>query len=77
MASSSAAPLSKSEIIEQHAQLEELRLVMAARSAGGREASGRYKKHDTARKIFMDAVVMPSLRLGKRIAPADWRRLAS
>ena len=48
---------------------------MAQRSAGGRAASGRYKKHDTARKIFIETVGMPSLRMGKRIAAADWRRL--
>ena len=77
MAASStfATPLTKAEIIDIHAKLEELRLVMASRSAGGREASGRYKRHDTARKVFIDTVAMPGLRLGKRIPAADWRRL--
>jgi len=48
---------------------------MAARSAGGRSASGRYKKHDTARLVFIKSVAMPALRLGKRIPAADWHRL--
>jgi hypothetical protein len=70
-----ATPLTKAEIIELHAQLEQLRLDMAARSAGGKQASGRYKKHDTARKVFIETVAIPSLRLGKRVEAADWRRL--
>jgi hypothetical protein len=48
-AAAGAVPLSKVEIIE----MLELRVDMAARSAGGKDASGRYKKHDTARKIYM------------------------
>ena len=52
--------LSKNEIIEQHAGLEQLKLDMAARSAGGRSASGRYKRHDTARKHYIASVAMPS-----------------
>ena len=66
-------PMTKEEIITKFAAVEQLKLTMAARSAGGRSASGRYKKHDTARKVFIDTVVMPSLRLGKRIEEEDWR----
>ena len=76
MESSSAAPLlSTSDLIEMHAKLEQLRIVMAERQAGGREAGGRYKRHDTARKVYIDTVAMPSLRRGKRIPAADWRCL--
>lgn len=74
-ASSTATPLTKSEIVEAHTKLEQLRLDMAARSAGGKETSGQYKKHDTARKVFIETVALPSLRMGKRIDAADWRRL--
>ena len=75
-ASAAATPLlEKHEMIEMHAQLEKLRLDMAARQAKGRATSGRYKKHDTARKNFIETVALPALRLGKRIDAADWRRL--
>jgi len=50
-------------------------MVMAERSAGGKQAQGRYKRHDTARKIYINTVAMPALRMGKRIPPEDWRRL--
>ena len=64
MAAALPPMLSKDELVEAHAKLEQLRVDMATRSAGGREASGRYKKHDTARKVYIDTVAMPSLRLG-------------
>ena len=67
--------LSKSEIVHCHAELEQLRIDMATRQAAGRTTSGRYKKHDTARKVFIDTVAMPGLRLGKRVDPDDWRKL--
>lgn len=73
--SADATPPTRCELIEMHAQIEQLRLDMAARSAGGKQASGRYKKHDTARKVFLETVAIPSLRLGKRVGAADWRRL--
>mmetsp|Transcript_11723 Transcript_11723/g.37432 ORF Transcript_11723/g.37432 Transcript_11723/m.37432 type:complete len:243 (-) Transcript_11723:36-764(-) len=75
MAAALPPMLSKDELVEAHAKVEQLRVDMATRSAGGREASGRYKKHDTARKVYIDTVAMPSLRLGKRIDDDDWRRL--
>ena len=37
-ASSTATPLTKSEIVEAYAKLEQLRLDMAARSAGGKQS---------------------------------------
>ena len=76
MASSSTdAPLTREEIVEQHAQLEQLRVTMASRQASGKSTSGRYKKHDSARKVFIDTIAVPSLRRGKRIPAADWKRL--
>ena len=75
MAAALPPMMSKDDIICAHAKLEQLRVDMAKRSAGGREASGRYKKHDTARKVYIETVAMPSLRLGKRCREDDWRRL--
>ena len=74
-AMTTTAPMSKQDIIRAHAELEQLQLDMARRSAGGKQASGRYKKHDSARKVFIQTVAMPSLRMGKRIDADDWRRL--
>ena len=74
-AMTTTAPMSKQDIIRAHAELEQLQLDMARRSAGGKQASGRYKKHDSARKVFIQMVAMPSLRMGKRIDADDWRRL--
>ena len=48
---------------------------MAARQAGGKCASGRYKAYDTARLLYIKTVAFPSLRLGKRIDTEDWRLL--
>jgi hypothetical protein len=65
----------RDEIIQHHAELQQLLLDMAARSAGGRRASGRYKAYDTARLVYIKTVAFPSLRLGKRIDTEDWRLL--
>ena len=65
----------RDEIIQHHAELQQLLLDMAARSAGGRRASGRYKAYDTARLLYIKTVAFPSLRLGKRIDAEDWRLL--
>ena len=35
----------------------------------------RYRKHDTARRVYIDTVAMPALRLGKLPPPDDWRML--
>ena len=65
----------RDEIIQHHAELQQLLLDMAARQAGGRPASGRYKAYDTARLLYIKTVAFPSLRLGKRIDTEDWRLL--
>ena len=65
----------RDEIIQHHAELQRLLADMAARSAGGKSASGRYKKYDTARLKYINTVALPSLRLGKRIDAEDWRLL--
>ena len=73
--SSTSTRPTKDEIIDMHARLEGLRLTMAERSAGGKSSSGRYKKHDTARKVYLDTVGIPGLRLGKLPPADDVRRL--
>ena len=65
----------RDEIIQHHAELQQLLLDMAARQAGGRPASGRYKAYDTARLLYIKTVAFPSLRLGKRIDTEEWRLL--
>ena len=65
----------RSEIIEHHAEFQQLLLDMAKRSAGGKPTSGRYKKYDSTRLLFLNTIAFPSLRLGKRIDPKDWRLL--
>ena len=65
----------RDEIIQHHAELQQLLLDMAARQAGGKCASGRYKAYDTARLLYIKTVAFPSLRLGKRIDTEDWRLL--
>ena len=59
----------RSEIIEHHAEFQQLLLDMAKRSAGGKPTSGRYKKYDSTRLLFLNTIAFPSLRLGKRIDP--------
>ena len=71
------APMSKQDIIRAHAELEQLQLDMARRSAGGKQTSGRYKKHDSARNVFIQTVAMPSLRMGKRIDAYQATEVAS
>ena len=62
------------EIVNTLAKIEALKATMAERSAGGKEASGRYKRHDTARKVYIDVVALPALRYGK-LPPANDARL--
>ena len=61
----------RSEIIEHHAEFQQLLLDMAKRSAGGKPTSGRYKKYDSTRLLFLNTIAFPSLRLGKRIDEKD------
>ena len=75
MAASAAFTASKNAIIDQHAKIEELRLTMAGRSAGGGALQGRYKRYDTARKIFIKSVVVHQLRNGKLLDAHDEKML--
>ena len=61
----------RSEIIEHHAEFQQLLLDMAKRSAGGKAASGRYRKYDSTRLLFLHTCAFTSLRLGKRIDEKD------
>ena len=47
------------QIIEMHAKLEGLKILMAARRHGGAGKSGRYLRHDTARLHFIDGQALP------------------
>ena len=66
---------SKDEIITMHAKIEELRVAMAARAHGGASVQGRWKQHDTARKVFIETVALPALRWGKLPPAADVKML--
>ena len=46
---------------------------MAARSAGGKSASGRYRAYDSAQLLYSTAVAFPTRQFGTRIDAADWR----
>ena len=61
----------REEIIQRHAEFQQLLIDMARRSAGGKAASGRYKKYDSTRLLFLHTCAFPSLRLGKRIDEKD------
>ena len=65
----------REEIIQHHAEFQQLLIDMARRSAGGKAASGRYKKYDSTRLLFLHTCAFPSLRLGKRIDAKDRRLL--
>ena len=66
---------SADQILDAKAQLDGLLLEMKSRSAGGKAASGRYKKHDTARLSYINCVALPGLRWGKIPPAADWKML--
>ena len=66
---------SADQILDAKAQLDGLLLEMRARSAGGKAASGRYKRHDTTRLSYVNSVALPGLRWGKLPPEADWRML--
>ncbi len=65
----------KEEIIDMHAKIEDLRIAIARRAHGGADVQGRYKRHDTARKVFIETVALPDLRLGKLPTADDERML--
>ena len=66
---------SKDEIIDMHARIENLRLQIAGRAHGGAAVQGRYKRHDTARKNFIEAAALPALKLGKLPTEHDTKML--
>ena len=58
-----------------HARMIALKLLMAARRHGGGGKSGRYLKHDTARKAFIDGRGLYELRNGRLPSDEDQRML--
>ena len=54
---------------------QELKLIMKDRQAGGRDVSGRYKKHDSARLKFISTSIEPGLKMGKMPTAYDYRML--
>ena len=46
---------------------------MAARSSGGKRASGRYRAYDSAQLLHSTAVAFPTRQFGTRIDAEDWR----
>ena len=46
---------------------------MAARSSGGKRASGRYRAYDWAELLYSTAVAFPTRQFGTRIDAEDWR----
>ena len=60
----------RDEIIQHHAQLQQLLVDMAARSAGGKSASGRYRAYDSAQLQYSTAVAFPTRQFGTRIDAA-------
>ena len=63
----------RDEIIQHHAQLQQLLVDMAARSSGGKSASGRYRAYDSAQLLYSTAVAFPTRQFGTRIDAEDWR----
>jgi len=63
------------EIVQMHAKMEALKLLMAERRHGGAGKQGRYLKHDTARLSFIDGCGLRDLAGGKLPSAADQRAL--
>ena len=63
----------RDEIIQHHAQLQQLLVDMAARSSGGKSASGRYRAYDSAQRLYSTAVAFLTRQFGTRIDAEDWR----
>ena len=57
------------EIVIQDAELRQMILELARRSAGGANKGGRYNKHDTARLRFIRDKALMGLRLGILVRP--------
>ena len=60
-------------MIQHHAQLQQLLVDIAARSSGGKRASGRYRAYDWAELLYSTAVAFPTRQFGTRIDAEDWR----
>mgnify|MGYP006906408767 FL=1 len=60
------------ELIIEDAELRHILTTIAKRSAGGRAASGRYNKHDTARLRYIRSI---AFRFGKRVPQPDMTML--
>ncbi len=63
----------RDDIIQHHAQLHQLLVDMAARSCGGKSASGRYRAYDSAQLLYSTAVAFPTRQFRTRIDAEDWR----
>jgi len=59
------------DIVLQDAELRQVLLQLAKRSAGGAAKGGRYNKHDTARLRFIRDKALMGLRLGILVPDSD------
>ena len=84
MAAAGAAPVAVAadyimatteQLVDLNLKCVELALIMSERQAGGKQTSGRYKAHDTARKKYIARVIMPDLQAGKLPSAYDRRML--
>lgn len=66
---------SADELLECYRKCKELEVQLSERQAGGKQTSGRYHKHDTARLRCLRRVVYPDLRLGKLPSLLDFKML--
>jgi hypothetical protein len=60
-------------MIQHHAQLQRLLVDIAARSSGGKRASGRYRAYDSAELLYSTAFAFPTRQFGTRFDAEDWR----
>ena len=63
------------QLNDMHAKMVRLKLTMAARRHGGGGKSGRYLKHDTARKTIIEGKGLYELRHGRLPSAEDQRIL--
>ena len=63
------------QLVVEDAELRSMLANIAKRSAGGRAASGRYNKHDTARLRFIRSIALPGIRFGQLVPDDDMRML--
>lgn len=67
--------VSGKELAQCYGECKRLELIIHARQAGGRAASGRLKKHDSARLKCLQREVYPDLRIGKMPTELVWKML--